>query len=68
MQGGENDVEQLRDFFDVLFKTGLLKNSTKGKPVTRPIVSFEVKPMAGENNGLVIANAKRVFNQAWALL
>jgi sugar phosphate isomerase/epimerase len=68
VQGGENDVEQLRDFFDVLFKTGLLKNSTKGKPVAKPIISFEVKPMAGENSGLVIANAKRVFNQAWALL
>jgi sugar phosphate isomerase/epimerase len=68
VQGGENDVEQLRDFFDVLFKTGLLKNSTKAKPVAQPIISFEVKPMMGENNGLVIANAKRVFNQAWALL
>jgi len=32
----------------------------------RPMVSFEVKPMEGQDTLLVIANAKRVREQAWA--
>jgi hypothetical protein len=34
----------------------------------RPIVSFEIKPMAGQDPLLVIANAKRVLREAWARL
>jgi hypothetical protein len=30
------------------------------------MVSFEVKPMEGQDPLLVIANAKRVMQQAWA--
>jgi len=33
-----------------------------------PIVSFEVKPWGDEDPDMVIANAKRVLNQAWAKL
>lgn len=33
-----------------------------------PIVSFEVKPWGDEEPELVIANAKRVLNEAWARL
>jgi len=31
-----------------------------------PIVSFEVKPLAGKTSEVVIANAKRVLKEAWA--
>ncbi|HBM80266.1 MAG TPA: xylose isomerase, partial [Clostridiaceae bacterium] len=34
----------------------------------RPIFSFEVKPFGDEDPDLVIANAKRVLNLAWARL
>jgi len=68
VNGGENDVDQLREFFEALFEAGLLKNDPAVKVGDKPIISFEVKPMAGENPGLVLANSKRVFKQAWALL
>ncbi len=68
VNGGENDVEQLRDFFEALFDEGFLKNDPGAKAEDKPLISFEVKPMAGENPGLVLANSKRVFKQAWALL
>ena len=68
VNGGENDVEQLRDFFEALFEEGFLKNDPGAKAEEKPLISFEVKPMAGENPGLVLANSKRVFKQAWALL
>jgi len=68
VNGGENDVDQLREFFEALFEAGLLKNDPAVKVEDKPIISFEVKPMAGENPGLVLANSKRVFKQAWALL
>ena len=32
----------------------------------RPLVSFEIKPMEGQDPLIVIANAKRVMTQAWA--
>jgi sugar phosphate isomerase/epimerase len=68
VNGGENDVDQLREFFKALFEEGFLKNDPAGKAGKKPLISFEVKPMAGENPGLVLANSKRVFKQAWALL
>ena len=68
VNGGENDVDQLREFFDALFEEGVLKKDTAVKVGEKPLISFEVKPMAGENPCLVLANSKRVFKQAWALL
>ena len=68
VNGGENDVDQLREFFEALFEEGFLKNDPAVKVEEKPLISFEVKPMAGENPGLVLANSKRVFKQAWALL
>lgn len=62
ISGGENDTEQLRDFFKVLFNVGFFMNRSQ------PVVSFEVKPMSGESSELIIANAKRTFKQAWAIL
>ncbi|MHB8909686.1 MAG: TIM barrel protein [Syntrophales bacterium] len=68
VKGGENDVDQLREFFKALFEEGFLKADPAARAGEKPLVSFEVKPMAGENPGLVLANSKRVFRQAWALL
>ena len=68
VDGGENDVEQVREFFAALFEIGWLKNDRSNKPEDKPIVSFEVKPMAGENISIVLANSIRVFKEAWGLL
>ncbi len=62
IEGGANDVEELAHFLRVLFDVGYLG---KGRP---RIVSFEVKPLPGETSDLVIANAKRTLNEAWARL
>ena len=66
VNGGENDVEELREFFETLFELGWLKDHLK--PESRPIISFEVKPMAGEKSSLVLADSIRVFKTAWGLL
>ncbi len=58
-----NGVEELTDFLKVLFEIGYLKD---GGP--RKIVSFEVKPWGDEDPEMVIANAKRYLNEAWARL
>lgn len=68
VSGGENDVLELKEFFEVLFANGLLTNNKNVKPENKIIISFEVKPMAGENHSIILANSKRVFKQAWALL
>jgi len=58
--GGENDVKELTEFLKVLLDIGFLNHKNP------PIVSFEVKPLAGETSEVVIANAKRVLKEAWA--
>lgn len=68
VEGGENDVEQVREFFSVLFELGWLKKEGPVRAEDRPIVSFEVKPMAGERSDIVLAGSIRVFKEAWALL
>lgn len=62
IEGGANDVEELACFLRVLFDVGYL-----GKSQPR-IVSFEVKPLPGDTSEIVIANAKRTLNEAWARL
>jgi sugar phosphate isomerase/epimerase len=57
---GENDVDQLVEYLRVLLKIGFLN------PENPPIVSFEVKPWGDEDPDLVVANAKRTLNEAWA--
>jgi sugar phosphate isomerase/epimerase len=64
-QGGENNIKELASFIRVLFKYDYLKNTATEKP---PIISFEVKPVGGEDPVSVIANTKRVWQKAWALL
>ena len=59
---GENDVEELVKFLKVLKSIGFF-NEDK-----RSILSFEVKPFGDEDPDLVVANAKRVLNLAWARL
>lgn len=58
----ENGVNEVTEFLRALFEAGYLQ---EGK---RPIVSFEVKPWGAEDPLLVIANAKRVLNDAWSKL
>ena len=60
IKGGENDVKELTVFLKVLLDIGFLNHKNP------PIVSFEVKPLAGEFSEVVIANAKRVLREAWA--
>ena len=58
----ENDVRELAEYLHELLEIGFLNKKN------RPIVSFEVKPWEDEEPAMVIANAKRTLNRAWALL
>lgn len=60
--GGENDVDELVEYLRVLMGIGYLNERD------RPILSFEVRPLPGEDSDIVIANAKRTLNVAWARL
>ena len=60
--GGENDVEELVEYLRVLMEIGYLDADN------RRILSFEVKPVGDEDPDIVVANAKRVLNLAWAML
>jgi len=65
VKGGENQVEDLVAFLRALKNIGYFGKKT----VTRlPVVSFEVKPSAGETSEVVIASSKRFFLDAWARL
>jgi len=58
----QNDTPQLLDFLRVLKREGFFNAE---EPY---VLSFEVKPWQDEEPEIVIANAKRVLNRAWALL
>jgi sugar phosphate isomerase/epimerase len=61
--GGCNDVPELTDFLQSLFKIGYLSD----KRSDRPWVGFEIKPQAeGETPELVVAGTKRVWMDAWS--
>lgn len=60
--GGENDVEELVEYIKVLLEIGYLN------PDNRRFLSFEVKPVGDEDSDIVVANAKRVLNLAWAMV
>lgn len=61
--GGVNDTPQVTEFIRGLFKAGYLKENSP----TRPWIGFEVKPQSAEEpSSLVIANAKRVWQEAWS--
>jgi sugar phosphate isomerase/epimerase len=57
---GENDVDEVVEYLKVLLDIGFLNTQTP------PVVSFEIKPFGNEDADVVIANAKRVLNLAWA--
>jgi sugar phosphate isomerase/epimerase len=59
---GVNDVEEVYDFLKVALDEGLLD------PDDPMVLSFEVKPWEGEDPAIVVANAKRTLNRAWAML
>ena len=63
MAGTENDVPQLKEFLETLIYSGYFK-----APVStpKPVLTFEVKPLAGENSQLILAGTKRTFLRAWA--
>lgn len=62
IEGGENGVDELTVFMQELIRVGYLKADQPR------IVSFEVKPVAayGESTAVVVANAKRALQKAWA--
>lgn len=57
-----NDVAQVLDFLRVLRKNGFF-SAEEPYPLT-----FEIKPWRGEDVAVVIANAKRTLQRAWAML
>ncbi len=57
---GENDVAEVTHYLRVLLDIGYLNTDNP------PIFSFEVKPFGDEDSDVVIANAKRTLNEAWA--
>ena len=61
--GGENSVGELAEYLAALKDIGYFNKKT----ATRlPVVSFEVKPGAGESSEVLIANSKRVLAVAWS--
>jgi len=60
--GGSNDVPQLANFLRVLRQEGFFD---KDAPY---FLSFEVKPVPGEDPKVVLAGSKRTLNRAWSLL
>lgn len=63
--GGENDVDELIEFLQVLFEIGYFD---KELPTGRAVVTFEVKPLPDQDPVVVIAATKRVWKEAWARL
>ncbi len=61
--GGEIDMPQVRDYFNLLLDLKLLN------PEKRPVLSAEVRPLLAEDTSeVVIASTKRVIKEAWALV
>ncbi len=58
--GSANTVKDVADFLKTLLRIGFMTGEK------RPLVSFEIKPMEGQDPLIIIANAKRVMTQAWA--
>ncbi|MCL2068592.1 MAG: sugar phosphate isomerase/epimerase, partial [Oscillospiraceae bacterium] len=59
---GSNDTCEVLEFLRVLKNEGFFNAE---EPY---VLSFEVKPWKDEDPDIVVANAKRVLNRAWALL
>jgi sugar phosphate isomerase/epimerase len=62
LPGGEIDTQDVVEYFEILSDNGFFDRGE------RPIVSAEVRPvLAGEISEIILANAKRVIRDAWAL-
>ena len=59
----EVGISELTEFIKTLDVIGFFNAP---KPTRRPVVTFEVGCLADEPQELVLANVKRVFNEAWA--
>lgn len=57
-----NGAKELAEYLKALMDIGYFEK------FDRPFVSFEVKPFGAEDPEIVIANGKRVLNEAWAML
>ncbi|GMU92849.1 MAG: hypothetical protein AMXMBFR4_19070 [Candidatus Hydrogenedentota bacterium] len=60
--GTRNDVEELTEYLRALLDTGYLSTSN------RRVLSFEVRPMPGEDADTIIAGSKRTLDEAWRRL
>ncbi len=58
--GSVNDVPEMVEFLRTLIEVGFLDGEKQ------PLISFEIKPLEGQDPLLVIANAQRTMQQAWA--
>ena len=59
---GANDTPELAEYLRVLLAEGF------ANPEDPMVLSFEVKPWKDEDPEIVVANAKRVLNRAWAIV
>ncbi len=57
--GTRNDVPELAEYLKVLLDTGYLDKQN------RRVLSFEVKPMAGETSEAIVDESKRKLEEAW---
>ena len=60
--GGANDTPEVAEYLRVLISEGF------ANPADPMVMSFEVKPWLDEDCDIVVANAKRVLNRAWAIV
>ncbi len=60
--GTRNNVKELTEYLRALLDNGYLSATN------RRILSFEVKPMAGEDADAIIAGSKRTLDEAWRVL
>jgi sugar phosphate isomerase/epimerase len=66
LPGGVSDVAELVEFLSALQGIGFFEK--KGLPTGIPWLTFEIKPQTGQSPELLMANARRVFEEAWARL
>lgn len=59
---GSNDTPELIEYLRVLLAEGF------ANPACPMVLSFEVKPWKDEDGDVVVANAKRALNRAWAVV
>ena len=63
--GSKVGAKEVTSFLSILMQAGYFE---KAHSTTLPVISLEVKPYEKEESDAVVANAKRVFLQAWAEL